>query len=125
MGAFNAPKPLAQEVIRLSTIYNLDWRIFAALINSESSYNINIKHNHPQVIGLSGWHTGFWEYPDLDRKNLKHQLEAGARTLSVYLQKSKGNYKRALWCYKGLGANGLGLRQAKQVLKSANKLSSF
>jgi len=103
-------------------VYCLDWKKYADLIASESGFNPKVKHNHPQVIGLSGWHTGFWKYPDLDRKNLKHQLEAGARTLRYYLDKHNGDYEQALWSYKGRGKNGLGLRQAKAVLQKAKEL---
>ena len=71
------------------------------------------------VIGLSGWHTGYWKYPRLKRREPKHQLEAGARTLRFYLDKHNGNYLQALWSYKGRGAKGLGLRQAHNVLEIA------
>lgn len=117
-----APKYLASETVRLANVYGLDYKIFASLIYSESSYDTKIRHNHPKVIGLSGWHTGYWKYPDLNRRNPRNQLEAGARTLSTYLQITNGNYRKALWRYKGLGANGLGLRQANLVLRKAKQL---
>ena len=108
--------------MRLANVYNLDVSIFAALIYSESSYNINIKHALPYVVGLSGWNLKWWAYADLKQREPKHQLEAGARTLRFYLDKHNGNYLQALWSYKGRGAKGLGLRQAYNVLNIAREI---
>lgn len=52
----------------------------------------------------------------------KGNLEAAARTLRFYLDKHNGDYKQALWSYKGRGKNGLGLRQAKAVLHKVKEL---
>jgi hypothetical protein len=54
------------------------------------------------------------------RENLRSRtgiLGSGARILSKYLEKHNGDYLQALWSYKGRGSNGLGLRQAKLILK--------
>ena len=108
--------------MRLANVYNLDVSIFAALIYSESSYNVNIKHALPYVVGLSGWNLKWWTYADLKQRESRDQLEAGARTLRFYLDKHNGDYKQALWSYKGRGKNGLGLRQAKAVLHKVKEL---
>ena len=71
----------------------------------------------PFVIGLCGINTRVWKFEDLNVSTPTGNLEAGARILSKYLEQYKGNYLQALWSYKGRGSNGLGLRQAKLILK--------
>ena len=71
----------------------------------------------PFVIGLCGVNTKVWKFHDIDVHTVSGNLEAGARVLSKYLEKHNGDYLQALWSYKGRGSNGLGLRQAKLILK--------
>ena len=68
------------------------------------------------MIGLCGVNTKVWKFKDIDVHTVSGNLEAGARILRYYLDRH-GDYKQALWSYKGRGANGLGLRQAKLILK--------
>lgn len=70
----------------------------------------------PFVIGLCGINTRVWKFEDLNVSTPTDNLEAGARILRYYLDRH-GDYKQALWSYKGRGSNGLGLRQAKLILK--------
>ena len=70
----------------------------------------------PFVIGLCGINIKVWKFEDLNVSTPTDNLEAGARILRYYLDRH-GDYKQALWGYKGRGSNGLGLRQAKLILK--------
>ena len=73
----------------------------------------------PYVIGLCGINTKIWHFTDLNVKTADGNLEAGARILRHYLDRSKEDHLSALWSYKGRGANGLGLRQAHNVMNIA------
>lgn len=68
------------------------------------------------MIGLCGINTKVWKFKDIDVYTVSGNLEAGARILRYYLDRH-GDYKQALWSYKGRGSNGLGLRQARLILK--------
>ena len=108
--------------MRLANVYNIDVSIFAALIYSESSYNVNIKHALPYVIGLGGINLKAHPHHRHRAFTPKGNLEAAAMELRWHLDKHNGNYLQALWSYKGRGAKGLGLRQAHNVLNIARDI---
>ena len=66
--------------------------------------------------------TRIWHFTDLNVWTVDGNLEAGARILRYYLDRSKEDYLSALWSYKGRGAKGLGLRQAHNVLNIAKDI---
>ena len=46
----------------------------------------------PYVVGLCGVNTRIWHFTDLNVKTIDGNLEAGARILRHYLDRSKENY---------------------------------
>ena len=101
---------LAWYTYQAAKAENLDSLLLTHLINSESSYNVDIKHRLPEVKGLSGVHTKYW---DFNVSTPHQQIRAGAKILRHYLDKNDQNMTKALHYYKGKSKRGL--RQAKQV----------
>ena len=101
---------LAWYTYQAAKAENLDSLLLTHLINSESSYNVDIKHRIPEVKGLSGVHTKYW---DFNVSTPHQQIRAGAKILRHYLDKNDQNMTKALHNYKGKSKRGL--RQAKQV----------
>lgn len=105
-------KEIADMVRLASKITNIDELLLVALINSESSFVVGVKHSLDYVVGLGGINTKYWKYP-VD--TVEEQIFATALVLQRLLELSNGNYLDALHYYKG--RSPLGLRQAEHVLK--------
>lgn len=103
----------------------------AALIESESSFITNPKHDIANVIGMSGIYWDVWK-DELKKHKIAHNKEdlrnpyinmrASSHILAVYMDISKGLPREALSRYKGYSA--LGKSQAKEVMKVAMMLKN-
>ena len=109
---------LTSLIIDASRSYNIDPKLLAITIKSESNFRPNPKHALPQVVGLAGINTKA-------NSKLKHNphsyvgnIYASAEILSRYIETSD-SLTLALTRYKGLSPQGFG--QAKEVLKEYNK----
>jgi hypothetical protein len=94
-----------------SKYYNVNSRLLANLINSESGYK-NVSHSLSYVKGMSGINEKVWKIPN---RTDKEQIYAGAFVFRKYLDKYKENELEALHGYKG--RSNLGKRQALLVYK--------
>lgn len=97
--------------------YDIDPLLLTVLINSESSYKSKVTHNHPNVTGIAGINSKFWDIPN---NTIKEQIYAGAYVLKEYLKRHDGDILKALHGYKG--KSNKGLRQAKYVLAEYEKV---
>ena len=109
---------LTSLIIDASRSYNIDPKLLAITIKSESNFRPDPKHALPQVTGSSGINTKA-------NSKLKHNpysyvgnIYASAEILSRYIETSD-SLTLALTRYKGLSPQGFG--QAKEILKEYNK----
>lgn len=109
---------LTSLIIDASRSYNIDPKLLAITIKSESNFRPDPKHALPQVTGSSGINTKA-------NSKLKHNpysyvgnIYASAEILSRYIETSD-SLALALTRYKGLSPQGFG--QAKEILKEYNK----
>ena len=105
-------------IVDASRHYNVDPRLIANLIKSESNFRPNIKHSLPQVQCMSGInlkaHPKILYNPD----TITGCVFASAELLSKYIEDSDG-LTLALTKYKGFSP--LGHTQAKQVIRDTYK----
>lgn len=108
---------LTSLIIDASRSYNIDPKLLAQTIKSESNFRPNPNHRLPQVVGSSGINTKA-------NNKLKHNphsyvgnIYASAEILSRYIETSD-SLTLALTRYKGLSPQGFG--QAKEILKEYN-----
>lgn len=93
----NKSLDMADIVYRAAKEYNIDPLLLVLLINSESSFNPNVKHNHPEVTGLGGIHHRYWKVPN---ETIEEQIYATAKVYSTIASKYD-NIVDGLKAYKG------------------------
>lgn len=93
----NKSLDMADIVYRAAKEYNVDPLLLVLLINSESSFNPNVKHNHPEVKGLGGIHHRYWKVPN---ETIEEQIYATAKVYSTIASKYD-NIVDGLKAYKG------------------------
>ena len=72
------------------------------LAYSESSLNYNAKHSKKGVVGICGIDTRYWANELKDNGIKINSLESCEYVFNYYLEKNKGNKKKALLDYKGV-----------------------
>lgn len=93
----NKSLDMADIVYRAAKEYDVDPLLLVLLINSESSFNPNIKHDHPEVKGLGGIHHRYWKVPN---ETVEEQIYATAKVYSIIASKYD-NIVDGLKAYKG------------------------
>ena len=101
-------------IVDAARSYNLDPKLLAKVIKSESNFRPNPKHALPHVIGPAGINTKAWKHTKHNPNSYVGSYYAGAEILSHYIEDSD-SLTLALTRYKGLSP--LGLSQAKQIVK--------
>lgn len=105
-------------IVDASRAYNVDPRLVANLIKSESNFRPNIKHSLPQVQCMSGINLKAHPKVLYNPDTITGCVFASAEVLSKYIEDSDG-LTLALTKYKGFSP--LGHTQAKQVIKDTYK----
>lgn len=101
-------------IVDAARSYNLDPKLLAKVIKSESNFRPNSKHTLPHVVGPAGINTKTWKTTLHNPNSYVGNIYAGAEVLSHYIEDSD-SLTLALTRYKGLSP--LGLSQAKQIVK--------
>ena len=109
---------LTSLIIDAARSYNIDPKLLAVIIKSESNFRPSPQHKLPQVVGSSGINTKA-------HKTLKHNpnsytgnIYASAEILAKYIEDSD-SLTLAIARYKGLSP--LGLKFAKEIVKEYHK----
>lgn len=101
-------------IVDSARAYNIDPRLYARLLKSESSFRPNPKHAVPYVVGMAAIniraHKGLRSNP----KSFVGNIYAGAEVLAGYLD-SSDSLTMAITKYKGISTKGY--YQANQVVK--------
>lgn len=105
-------------IVDASRHYNVDPRLIANLIKSESNFRPNISHSLPQVRCMSGINLKAHPKVLYNPDTITGCIFASAEVLSKYIEDSDG-LTLALTKYKGFSP--LGHTQAKQVIKDTYK----
>lgn len=123
-GLYQENKILANEIVLRQDItslivdaarsYNLDPKLLAKVIKSESNFRPNPKHALPHVVGPAGINTKAWKTTLHNPNSYVGNIYSGAEILSHYIEDSD-SLTLALTRYKGLSP--LGLSQAKQIVR--------
>jgi hypothetical protein len=106
-------KFLADRIQYYASKYSVEWELITALLYSESNFNIEAIHKHPQVLGMAGIHSTVWIdvltkqgiiNSKQDLTNADTAIETMAFILSSF-QKELGIYTPLdlIHKYKGLG----------------------
>ena len=101
-------------IVDAARSYNLDPKLLAKVIKSESNFRPNPKHALPHVVGPAGINTKTWKTTLHNHNSYVGNIYSGAEILSHYIEDSD-SLTLALARYKGLSP--LGLSQAKQIVK--------
>ena len=101
-------------IVDAARSYNLDPKLLAKVIKSESNFRPNPKHALPHVVGPAGINTKVWKTALHNPNSYVGNIYSGAEVLSHYIEDSD-SLTLALTRYKGLSS--LGLSQAKQIVK--------
>lgn len=119
----------AVSIIRESNKRGQSPFIQTALLQSESSFQPNIKHDLDGVVGMGGIYWNVWKdelkrekiaYSKEQLKNPYVSIKASSYILSCYMGDCKNITKEALAHYKGYSV--LGKKQADNVIKIASNL---
>ncbi len=105
-------------IVDASRAYNVDPRLLANLIKSESNFRPNIAHSLPQVKCMSGINLKAHPKVLYNPDTITGCVFASAELLSKYIEDSDG-LTLALTKYKGFSP--LGHTQAKQVIRDTYK----
>ena len=105
-------------IIDASRHYNVDPRLIANLIKSESNFRPNVKHSLPQVRCMSGINLKAHPKVLYNPDTITGCVFASAELLSKYIENSD-SLTLALTKYKGFSL--LGYTQAKQVIRDTYK----
>lgn len=105
-------------IVDASRHYNVDPRLIANLIKSESNFRPNIKHSLPHVQCMSGINLKAHPKVLYNPDTITGCIFASAELLSKYIEDSDG-LTLALTKYKGFSP--LGHTQAKQVIRDTYK----
>ena len=80
----NKSLDMADIVYRAAKEYNVDPLLLVLLINSESSFNPDVKHSNAEVKGLGGIHHRYWKVPN---ETVEEQIYATAKVYSTIASK--------------------------------------
>lgn len=105
---------LVSLIVDASRSYNIDPKLYASLIKSESNFRPNIKHAVPHVVGMAAINLKAHKALKYNPHGFVGNIYAGAEVLSTYLADSD-SLTLGLTRYKGLSP--LGYSQAKDVVK--------
>ena len=101
-------------IVDASRSYNLDPKLLAVVLKSESNFRPNPKHKLPQVVGVAGINTKANPKTLHNPQSYVGNVYASAEILANYVD-SSDSLTLALTRYKGLSP--MGYRQAREVLK--------
>ena len=108
---------------------NVPTATLVSVINTESSFDVKVKHDIKAVIGIGGIYTKYWFKPLKeagivkninDLKKPEVNIRATAFVLNYYLELKEGNLKKALTAYKGVSR--VGAQRAVVVLNHTRML---
>ena len=105
---------LVSLIIDASRSYNIDPKLYASLIKSESNFRPNPKHAVPHVVGMAAINLKAHKALKYNPHGFVGNIYAGAEVLSTYLADSD-SLTLGLTRYKGMSP--LGYSQAKDVVK--------
>ena len=109
---------LTSLIIDASRSYNIDPKLLAITIKSESNFRPNPQHALPYVKGSAGINVKANNKLKHNASSYVGNVYASAEILSRYIETSD-SLTLALTRYKGLSPQGFG--QAKEILKEYNK----
>lgn len=125
----DAAKMAVQFIKEKKEFPKVPTRILVSSINTESTFDKNVKHDIKAVIGLGGIYTKYWLKPlkeagiiknANDLKKPEVNIRATAFVLNHFIEKYDGNLKKALTAYKGISR--VGSKRASVVLAKASIL---
>ena len=109
---------LTSLIIDASRSYNIDPKLLAITIKSESNFRPNPQHALPHVKGSAGINVKANNKLKHNASSYVGNVYASAEILAGYIETSD-SLTLALTRYKGLSPQGFG--QAKEILKEYNK----
>ncbi len=109
---------LTSLIIDASRSYNIDPKLLAITIKSESNFRPNPQHTLPHVKGSSGINVKANDKLKHNASSYVGNVYASAEILSRYIETSD-SLTLALTRYKGLSPQGFS--QAKEIVKEYNK----
>ena len=109
---------LTSLIIDASRSYNIDPKLLAITIKSESNFRPNPQHALPHVKGSAGINVKANSKLKHNASSYVGNVYASAEILSRYIETSD-SLTLALTRYKGLSPQGFG--QAKEIIKEYNK----
>ena len=109
---------LTSLIIDASRSYNIDPKLLAVTIKSESNFRPNPQHSLPHVKGSAGINVKANNKLKHNASSYVGNIYASAEILAGYIETSD-SLTLALTRYKGLSPQGFG--QAKEIIKEYNK----
>ena len=109
---------LTSLIIDASRSYNIDPKLLAITIKSESNFRPNPQHTLPHVKGSAGINVKANNKLKHNASSYVGNVYASAEILAGYIETSD-SLTLALTRYKGLSPQGFG--QAKEIIKEYNK----
>ena len=109
---------LTSLIIDASRSYNIDPKLLAVTIKSESNFRPNPQHSLPHVKGSAGINVKANNKLKHNASSYVGNVYASAEILAGYIETSD-SLTLALTRYKGLSPQGFG--QAKDIIKEYNK----
>ena len=109
---------LTSLIIDASRSYNIDTKLLAITIKSESNFRPNPQHSLPHVKGPAGINVKANNKLKHNASSYVGNVYASAEILASYIETSD-SLTLALTRYKGLSPQGFG--QAKEIIKEYNK----
>jgi hypothetical protein len=109
-------------VVDASRSYNLDPKLLAVVLKTESNFRPNPKHKLPQVVGVAGINTKANPKTLHNPQSYVGNVYASAEILANYVE-SSDSLTLALTRYKGLSP--MGYRQARNVLKEYENIGGI
>lgn len=109
---------LTSLIVDAARSYNLDPKLLAHVIKSESNFRPNPKHASPDWIGAGGVNIKAWKHLKHNPYSYTGNIYASAEILAFYMEDSD-SLILALTRYKGISPMGLGF--AKDIVKQYTK----
>jgi soluble lytic murein transglycosylase-like protein len=120
---------IARAIIAAAEQYGVELELLFTVIETESSFNPNVKHPNPSDTGLGGINTRWWleeltkqgvVKSSAELKTVIGNIEATAYVLSILHEREGGNILNILKAYKG--KNSIGTVNAQNAYKMYKKL---
>lgn len=108
---------IVRAVHKYSFIHEVDPNIIFKIMQNESTYNPNAKAKTSNATGLMQV-IPYWHKDKIKGRNLRNidvNVEVGVRIYKEYLDRSKGNVRKALWRYN---ASSTKKQYAQKVLRT-------